>query len=59
MVQAAALISGKIGLDNVTRRGCNHSYATLELHHTGDGSRKLNYRRQMNSALDGALPAGR
>jgi len=29
-VQAAALISGKIGLDNVTRRGCNHSYATLE-----------------------------
>jgi hypothetical protein len=30
MVQAAALINGKIGLDKVTRRGCNHSYATLE-----------------------------
>ena len=29
MVQAA-LMSGKIGLDKVTRRGCNYSYATLE-----------------------------
>jgi hypothetical protein len=28
------------------------------LHHTGDGSRKLNYREQMNNALDGALLAG-